>query len=384
MTRSTVTVGSREFTVSPDETGTVADRFARLLRARLVDELTGEPITGRPAIQPVAAPEGTRPHTGPGGLVGLVGVPRRALRFLATDPYDLSIHVSVPGWLPLEVGGTLPPQPAFPASFAPLDLGDVHLHRRAATLRGRTVRRVANMIQPAGAARVRLTAIWRQLPPATGAPPGAAPNIVSIDPPLYAERRTPLAGARTIVLTPVPGEDKRLELDAPAGASSLRLSDRVNLAAGNIVALGDERMRLAAVDGAVEPSAPATARLDHPLARSHRLGTVVTRVMPSAPGAPVQLSDHAAVGDDCLLVQSLASLGATATVEVDDGASPPEYHRLLPFDVQTDPDGQWRLPALSRVAQLRLEASKAPSPAVSRIVVPDYDRGGDVVDVVLP
>jgi hypothetical protein len=395
MPRTTVSVGGRIVTISRDVPGGQGHRLDVLVRARLLDELNDRAVEARPAVRvtPGPVPRGLRGRAGPGGLVGLVGVPRRAVPTLDSDDYPLTFTVVVPGFLPRELGGTLGQQATFPATFQALDLGDTRLHRSAVVLSGRVTRRTTvgaqTVIAPVSNARVRLTGIWRTLPPATAATPATAPDIVAIDPPLYADRPVTTGRVRRVTATPVAGQDKRLLEDADPGALSIRLSDRVNLvappppAAASVLELEEELMELAGIAGATSPGEPATATLAYPLAGRHPAGTLVRRRTIASPSTYRTLVSEAHEGDVCLLPQSLTGLTTPAWAQVNQGGRPHEYHRLLTFDVLSGTDGRWRLPPLSRVAQVSLSVESGPA-TVSRTLTPTYERGRDAVDVELP
>ena len=72
----------------------------------------------------------------------------------------------------------------------------------------------------------------------------------------------------------------------------------------------------------------------------------------------------------------LGPAGQRSTVVLDR-----EGRLLRPFATA---DGRWRLPPLSRVAQVSLSVQEGGAATVARPLVPTYDRGRDAVDIELP
>ena len=75
------------------------------------------------------------------------------------------------------------------------------------------------------------------------------------------------------------------------------------------------------------------------------------------PGADRLFATDAIAGDTTIFVNSLAGLITANQVEVSGGAPVNEYHNLQRYHATSNADGYYRLPLLSRVAQVRLEAS---------------------------
>jgi len=381
MSRSIVVDGGLRYTVSPDDAVPRGRRAGALVHGRVIDELTREPVDQGLVVEPAgpglatpAARRATAARVAPGGLAGIVGVPVRALPALRTNPYQIGLAVRAPGYGRRRATGTLGPIADFPAAFAPLDLGDLELHRDGVVILGRTVRRrtpadpitvpPSDVVAVPGTS-VTVTGIWRTSPQPNVVMPPQAPDLVALEPPLYAERTVATGLAHTITLNPVVGADKTLQVDARAGDTQLRLSDRVGLAATNLIALDEgnadraERVRVIAVVGAVSPLQPATITLDFPLAHPHRRGTIARRVNALAPGADVGLTLDAIPGDATAFLPA-AGFPTGVAVEVLGGAAGVEYHRLLRYQASSDADGYYRLPPISRIAQLTLQAQHAP------------------------
>src|SRR5262249_6191418 len=123
-----VDAGIRYLT-APDEILPAGLRASAIVFARAIDELTNEPvslpITVRPAGKAFDAP-GTRAAVSPravdGAVIGLVGVPARALPALAGTNYEVGVLARVANYVPLGATGSIGPFLNFPGSFTPLDL----------------------------------------------------------------------------------------------------------------------------------------------------------------------------------------------------------------------------------------------------------------------
>src|SRR5262249_47669081 len=158
---------------------------------------------------------------------------------------------------------------------SPPGLVDVLLHREPTVIKGRTIRMNGTSSVAIPGATVSITGIWRTPPPANTSIPASAPNIVSLRPPLYAERDTATGPLRRRNLPSVAG-NKFLLSDAAEGATSIRLSDQVSIAAGNILIIDAsepdliEFISIASITGAGTADQPCTVTLNHPLAFEHR------------------------------------------------------------------------------------------------------------------
>jgi len=380
VTRTTIDSGNRLYTIAPDDPGPLGDRQWGVVRARLVDELTGEPPRG-----PVRVDTTRRflvPRIAADGVVGLAGVPERALPALRTSAYDVPLTVDVAGYVERRAVARLGPQPTFPTTFAPADIGDLLLHREPVVIRGRAVVVAAGAVTPAAGATITVTGVWRTLPSANVAVPPDPPNLVSLRPPLYAARVAATASLAACAVA-APGPLKTLLADAPRGADQLRLSDQLNIGTApgmNQITFDDgdpdtqEFATITAIAAASTPDQPATVTIAFPIAHRHRRGTVV-RPVTLAPAAGNPVGRDAATGDTTVFLNALAGLpiGVTTVVEVGGGGvAQPEYHLLERYETTCDADGSFRLPPISRVAQLDIQADDGAHPPVNQIVAPDY------------
>jgi hypothetical protein len=183
--------------------------------------------------------------------------------------------------------------------------------------------------------------------------------------------------------------DKFLLADALQGATEIRLSDQLSLAVGTILLIDagepdlTEFIAISSITGAGTADQPCTVSLVQPLAYGHRRDAVVQRTIPSALTNIKKISVEALAGDTCVFVSSTG--GLTAEVEVSD-ASTKEYHRVSTFSVVSDANGYYRLPPLSRVAQLVIEGKKTIGPqtfAAKTIFRPDYSKRENTLDLLL-
>jgi hypothetical protein len=321
-------------------------------------------------------------------LAGVVGAPRDTLSLLASQSYTFDLTFGADGYLPVPVAVTIPQDPTFPLTFTPIHLGDLLMHREPVVLRGRTVLNSGGIATPVGGATVAITGLWSTAPPANVIVPPGPPNVVSLSPPLYFARTTAAGTLRRHELVPVAGADKSLLTYGLPGASALRLSDRVGLSVGDIAVVDEsdlertEYLPITAISGLTTPDQPATITLAHPLAHRHRVGATVRKVTPQPPGPTTACTREAIAGDTCFFVASVAGLNTVHVVEIAGGPAPAEYHGLRTFSVTSDTQGYFRLPPLSRVAQVEIQATDGVHTPVTRTFSPDYAETENRIDFV--
>jgi hypothetical protein len=344
---------------------------------RLIDELTGKPPGSAVTLECDA--DATARVSGD-GIVGLVGIPVHLFPNLAAQAYSLDVSISVQGYVPLTATMDFPADPQFPTRFSMVDHGDILLHRLPVTVRGRTRASGSGV-----AASVSITGLWRTLPPPDLDPPAEAPNIVSLFPACLAARSSATARVRRRELVAVAGEDKTLREATLAGGAGLRLSDRINLSVGDILRIGDtdpwrvEYAEIAAIDGFTTADQPATVTLTLPAALAHDRHTVVRKVIPQAPGGDNSVHRDAAPGDRCVFLASMTDLSGASIVELYEPGGSSEFHGVELFTTVADGDGFFRLPALSRVAQIEIEAAHG-ADTQSRVLSPDYELEENFTD----
>jgi hypothetical protein len=450
MPRRRVEVQGRSYVFSPDDQPPLGGRLWALVRAQLIDELTGQPPVSRITLE--ADLPGASTHVANDGLVGVLGIPHHVFPPLALRDYRVQLTVQANGYVSrrpavvisidqraigdpppakhatvitlndvarLSTGEVLlvgPPGPTLttvqiralgpgpnqvtfapalpreyhigdpvvavvPSDFTPTDLGHVALHRQPTVIYGRAVQANAGASTPLAGATIAVTGIWRTPPPANLAVPADPPNVVFLQPPLYTDRGAGsgrLQGRNLPAVPDPPAEEKRLLADVAAGANILRVSNRIGLNPIDILLIDaddselTEFIAISAVAGASTAAQPATITLDHPLAHAHRRNALVQRVNPQPPGVERQLAQDAILGDTTVFLDSLAGLAAGSEVEVTGGPHPTEYHRLRLFATTSDAEGYYRLPPLSRVAQLEIRAEHGVLTPVQREFRPDY------------
>jgi hypothetical protein len=330
-----------------------------LMTVAMLDEITGRP----PAMTPAASTATT-------GVVarasetqaGLVGSPLQLFRpgFITGASLDLALTGA--GYLPVRLSRSFGAEPGYPGVFAPIGVGVVPLHREPVTILGRTVSHTGAV---RAGATVSLDGLWLTL--ADLANPPAAPNLVSLASPLYADR----GATATIAAQPMTaGAPKTLLKPANAGEASAALTNQVGLAVGAVIALDSEdsaRAEYLAVTGLAAlgpgPAFPATASLALPLNRPHAAGASAIPMTLGAAGPANALTSAARAGDAALLPSAMTGLSAPQTPVVVSGpGAPAEYHIASPIAGTSGPDGYVRLPPAHRAAQLRLRVHHPAEP----------------------
>lgn len=386
MSRRVVNAESMAYLFAPDDQPAAAGRTWALVRARVIDELTGEPPLTQMKVETDRAELVARAAAG--GLVGLVGTPLRAFPGLAVQGYQVGLTVGARGYVTRRETVNVAQNVNFPGEFAPTDAGTLALHRDPVRITGRTVLAAAGTTTPVAGATVSVTGFWPTLPPANLAVPAEAPDLVSLLPPTHFARTAPAGTLLRREMTPVVGEDKLLQTYAPSGSATLAVSDRVNLGAGNVVALDEldperaEFLVVLSVAGASTDTQPATVTLAYPTARAHAAGALLRRVTPQAPGGPNPFARDCIAGDTCVFLNGFADLGAAGVVEITGGGAPSEYHLVRRFTATSDAAGYYRLPPLARVAQVELLAHDGAHPDVTVTVAPVYGGGVHRIDFV--
>jgi len=372
--RVTVVDRGWEYTVSPDEPLAAGARPSAVAFATLVDECTQRPPDRRIDVDttfPGLSPRTALP------VVGLSGVPRTAFSALATTAYNVPLEISGDRYVTVRRTAVLGTQPMFPATFVPADLGTIGLHSEPVSIRGRIGLNVGSVITPVAGAAVRLTGIWRTLPAGVLPPPSDQPRVVSLRPSLYSDRTAAVGLVRQREMVPVVGDARTLLAQSLAATDTLRVSNSNGVAAGSILRVDSapERWEFVTVLSIAAGSTvdqPATVTLTYPLRDEHAPGTDVIRVTPQAAGADIALGVDATEGDTCLLLTAMAAIVPATVVELHGGPSPAEYHAVSRFQTVSDANGFYRLPPISRVAQLEIEVDDGVHTPLTSIVAPDY------------
>jgi len=381
--RQTYTEGGRTYTISPDERLRASRLAQAIVSARIQDELTqrgpSTPPFARTSVPKVQA------KATPDGIGGISGVPEIAFPALQAQAYNLDLTVGARRYLDIEREMTLGPQPGFPASFTPIDLGVLLLHREATVIKGRATRAVGPDKVAVPAADITMTGIWRTAPPANVIVPPDAPNIASLHPGAYFERSAAGGQVRSRGLTPVAGDTRTLLEDLLTGSTTARVSNRQGIVAGTILQIAPadpsrvEYLTVLSVTTTSAADQPATVTLEYGPRMDHRIDAELIRVTPQAPGANNALTADTVPGDACVLIAALTGIVTGATVEIHGGGAPPEYHSVFLFVTTADADGFYRLPPLNRVAQVQIQADDGASP-FEVVVTPDYVLYENIVE----
>lgn len=389
MSRRIVQTSQRSYLFSPDDSVPLGGRLWAVVKMSVRDELTGQPPTGLITVQ--VKQRGLRPRVAGDGMVVVTGIPQRDFSMLDANPYPVNLTIAAEGYVTREVEVQLLTDPNFLTNFTPPPLVNLLLHREPVVIAGRVVRANGSGTVPVAGATVNFTGIWRTPPPANLVVPADPPNLVSLSPPLYAERTAATGHLRRRNLPAVVGDDKSL-LDAVlAGATQIRLTNRLNLTVGDILLIDANQPDIAefiainVITGASTPDQPARITLNYPLAHAHPRNALVQAVSPQPLGATKQVSVDALVGDTCVFLNNIAGLATANEAEIF-GGSPDEYHSLKRFSVTSDADGYYRLPPLSRVAQLEIHAETiilAQTFQNTTTFRPDYQQRENRLDLML-
>jgi hypothetical protein len=380
VTRRVVSHRGRRLIVSTldDRPRSAAARLRALVRGQVIDELTGRPI--QVEIHVTCDRHGMHGRAAEGGLAGLVVVPLRVLPTLHVDNYVQEMTIEAEGFLPLTRQVTIAPQPAFPGTFAMVDLGLIPMHRRAVLIRGRVMRRMmpAGNLVPVAGATVSISEIWPQLPDPATPGVGLPPQLIAIQPPLHNHVAAGAGRVRRVQFTPAIDIQTLLE-PATVGSDWLRLNNRAGLVVGALLAIDGgaaDRLEYAEIVD-VRGSVSAT------LAIRHEAGALARRVLVNTIGPDNPLNRDAYAGDPCVFLNSMTQLTTATAVAVDEGGPPADFYVSRLFAATTDADGDYALPAVSRLAQLRLRAELGPS-NVATIVNPCYRFPENIFDLLLP
>lgn len=335
----------------------LASRSQALLRLQLVDEVLARPPEG--GLFAVSQTAGALAKVGFGGRSGLAGRPMLLFDPASLPAARLRMQITGTGFLPLSIDEPLGVQPGYPDAFAPVELGQIALHRQPTRFVGRVASRAAGSLQNA---KVTVSGVWRvqQRP----VPAMQAANVMPALAGVYADR--PLGAQLRRHNFTLAAAAKTLVLSVAAGSDRVCVSDSVGLVANQILAIepGDadrvEYVGIAVIDPVTSDDQAAWLTLDLPLRRSHGEATTVTRAVPSSVGGNVALSLAARVGDQSIWPASLAGFGpATNAVALSGGGQPTEYHASRIYEATSNSFGEFALPSIHRCASVQLTVTHA-------------------------
>jgi len=387
-------VNASSYNYCPDDLPPLADRNHAIMHGRFIDELTGNPVGAQLTVR--CQLENVTARATSNGVAGLVANPAYRFPGLAVNTVGLDMTVSCRRFVRQSFNADLGPfntgvgHPAdFPDFFAAIDLGDIGLHRQATEINGRCVQNNGVSRTPLSNTTVDLTGLWHQFPAANVDPLAVveAPRIISLLHGPYAVRHAGVDQIRQRSLLPQVGEEKNLLFSTATGATQLRISNRVNLVAGQVLGIDVDHNELAeylevvSIAGATTDTQPATVTLAYPMIKSHREGVSVVRVNPQLAGSANNLLRDAILGDQTVFLDALTDL-SNSTVEIS-GSGAAEYHRAHLYSVLSDAEGYFSLPPISRVAMMQLHASNVgPMADVDMIFSPDYEQFENRIDLI--
>ncbi len=380
------TANDIDYTVSPEPAVPDGMKNWAVVQALLVDEITGQGPARNVTLQTTFS--GVSPRVAPGGKIGFAAIPLRAFPLLRLKSYPMQFSINADGYVPLLRNETMPSSLTFPGVFTPLDLGAINLHRLPTMIAGRVAVNTGIAQQAIAGATVTLTGVWRTPPPATMVVPPGPPDLVSLQPEMYFNR--PVAGTQIqgLKFLGAPGPDKQLLQDASASQSLLKLSDRVLIGAGDILAIDTqdaartEYVTIKSLAGSTTDDLPVSITLESPLRAMHRQGATVHKVQFQNVGAITQLTSDAIAGDVCAFVNGVGSLGAAPFLSIQTGGAPVEYHAVSYFNAVSDAQGFFRWPPISRVAQCGIHIHDGVHTDLDVTYSPDYSQEVSRIDFV--
>jgi hypothetical protein len=382
--RQNYNVNGITYTMAPDDEPAIGRRTWALVQGIVTDELTT--LAPLVPLSVESSQLGVTPRVADGGIIGLAGIPVVAFSRLKFVNDSVNLTVSATGYIPVNIDQPIISIPTFPDNFDTTPLPPIALHRAPIAITGQVAVSSGVNRQPSVGATVTVTGIWRTLPAANVVVPPVPPDFVSLVPAIYTARAKTVTTIRQQPLTPIVIADKHLLLDARPGDDIVQLSDCVGLAINNVIAIDavdpfrTEYMTVKTIFPASSPIQPARIQLTLPVQTTHRFNAIVRKMTVGPAGPSTTLTDDAIVGDVCAFVGSVATLQPASTVSIDDGVNPIEYHAVTYFTATTVAGGFYRLPPLSRVAQLNLQANNGTlSPVLT--FVPDYTGEENKFDV---
>ena len=389
MSRQTVQLDSGQTVLfSPDDPIALMDRWQALVNVRVIDEMTGQAPLNKVSLD-VKEP-GLIPRVASDGVGGVVGIPSQAFPeiFLADDFVHVTINAA--GYLTHREEVRIP-KLSLGADFSPIHL-NVQLHRQPTVIAGRTVRLSGFTSIPIPGAEVSVIGIWRTAPPANTMILSDPPDLVSVQPPLYSDRAALTSTLQRRNLVPIAGSEKTLLDDLLPGANQILLSDRLALAVGAILLIDDAQPDLTEfiviknVPTTSSADQPTLVTLDFPVNQLHRRNAVVLLLNPQPAGPTQQVTAAASEGDTCVFINAPSGLTGANEIQISGPSGSDEYHKLMTFTVVSDANGYFRLPPLSRVAQLEIHAEKTVGVQLFHAEVtfrPDYDQRENRLDLAL-
>jgi hypothetical protein len=385
MSRRNIQLENRVVIISPDDPVPLAGRIQAVFKLRITDELTKRPPESTITLK--VEERGYITRVASDGLAGLVAIPQEVTPRLNAQNYPIHLTIRAPGYVDRELLEEIPQDLNFPLHFAARHV-DLGLHREPVTISGRTVRIEGT---PLPGSDVTVTALWRLAPNDVSVPPDPQ-QLVHLRPPLYVDRPAATQKVQPRDLAVVAGSDKTLLNDVSPGVDAIRLSNRQGLAAGAVLHIDadqpdlSEFIEIESVPTTSAPDQPTLISLNQRLTQSHRRDAVVRLTQPQPPGPQRPFAVDATAGDMCIFLNNLAGLGSGQLVQFIGLAGKDEFHEIRTYSVLSDANGYYRLPPLSRVAQIAIHAEKTVGPQTferTTIFRPDYRLRENHLDLTL-
>jgi hypothetical protein len=234
-------------------------------------------------------------------------------------------------------------------------------------IHGRTVLQNVPDPEPIRDVEIRIVGIWLKMPSAYKTTSHEAANLIFITPPLFFDRSSKDTQLQRYNLSVLKDPGRTLLENVEPGSTSIYANSWQGLSKGDFVAIDlvdPERVELHAIETVPTGSQAQPGRLGLaiPLQRAHRVGTRLQKANgPNTSGAAHNLQRDARAGESCLFLNKLQNLQTARQISIRDKSSnPPEYHSIQLYRAKSNEQGYYRLPPLSRVAQLRIEVEQAP------------------------
>jgi hypothetical protein len=390
MLRRTVHANDRDYLFAPDDSPPVGGRLQSIVKLRVVDELTRRAPESKVVIQPIENALVSRVASE--GICGIVGIPQQVFPHLRTNGYVINFTVSADGYVPVKRNVTFAAQANFPDGFVPQTLPDIALHRQPTVIFGRTVRVNGNNTEPVAGAAVSLKSIRRRPPDPNVLDSPDPPNLIALRPPLLSGRPSLTTFIQQRDVIPAVSPDKHLVDDLVPGTNTVLLSDRVGLSVGEVLLIDAaepdraEFVTIKTLPVAAPPDDPTLITLDYELAYPHERDAVVRQETPQPAGLPQHFTIDAIEGDTCIFLDGVTALAAANQVQITQAGVADEYHELMRFSVVSDADGYYRLPPLTRAAQVEIHAEKIIGPQTFERTVtfsPDYRQPENRLELLL-
>lgn len=396
MTCRSVSHGQELYRFCPDDAPAAGNRVRGLVWIHVVDEITNLPPEMGLTVS--TSRRGLTPRVSSGGIVGVLGNPMQLYPQLGAQHVDIEFSITAPRYITRRVVRGLGPIDNFPEQFRlspPTDGPEPPpelLHREPVSFRGRVVKVEGGQRVSLPDVTVSIAGVWNTFPgPEVDAQSAMEqPNLVCLTPGFYAEYAQGTSTLRRCEMVLDVGAEKTLVTPAPRGTSQIELSDRSGLGVGDILAIKPDHLdlaefvRISQVDESLSENEPAIITLAYPLANDHFEGANAVRAELAGQGPANVLARNAIPGDRVAFLNTMAELDSAKTVELS-GAGQTEYHSMQRYKTQTNKGGFFRLPPISRVAQLRLEVVGLSVPDPDKwIVSPDYRYPENHFDLVFP